>query len=217
MSEDSINILLVDDQRIIRDGLRSLLETKPDLNILGDVENGIMVMDFLQTTTLMPDVILMDIRMPIMDGIATTKKISQEFPDIKVLILTTFDDQEYVSQAMHWGARGYLLKDSPSEDIANAIRAVHRGYTQMSPGIFEKAISQEKKPLEIPPEITNLTAREQEVLKLIIKGSSNREIAEELYISERTVKNHITSILSQLQLRDRTQVVIFASQYLQDQ
>jgi DNA-binding NarL/FixJ family response regulator len=160
----------------------------------------------------------MDVRMPVMDGVAATRLICQQFSATKVLVLTTFDDDDYVSQAMQLGARGYLLKDTHSDDLAVAIRSVHKGYTQMGPGLLEKAIahspSTPPQPTHLPPELAGLTAREREVLCLIAAGASNREIAEALYISERTVKNHITRILSQLNLRDRTQAAMFVSAFL---
>lgn len=211
-----IRVFIVDDQIIIRQGLRSLLESKPDLQIVGEAENGQRAIE--QVEALQPDVVLMDIRMPVMDGVAATQFIGQRFPNSKVLVLTTFDDDEYVYQAMKFGAMGYLLKDTPSEELAQAIRAVHKGYTQLGPGLFEKAFSNcstkvSEKPVSMPPELAQLTPREREVLHLIAVGASNREIAESLYISERTVKNHITSILSRLNLRDRTQAAIFANSF----
>lgn len=212
-----IHVLLVDDQIIIRQGLQSLLDSKPDLQVVGDAENGQKAIEKVEA--LKPDVVLMDVRMPVMDGVAATRLISQRFPGTKVLVLTTFDDDEYVSQAMRFGAMGYLLKDTPSEELAQAIRAVYKGYTQLGPGLFEKAVSNfavsvPVEPAILPPELAELTPREREVLRLIATGSSNREIAEALYISERTVKNHITSILSCLNLRDRTQAALFASSFL---
>jgi DNA-binding NarL/FixJ family response regulator len=211
-----IRVLLVDDQDLIREGLRTLLEAKPDLTIIGDVANGQQAVE--QTAILCPDVVLMDIRMPIMDGVAATKIIAQDYPKAKVLVLTTFDDDEYVSKAMQHGAKGYLLKHTRSEELAQAIRAVHQGFTQMGPGLFEKAIAYaQSTPLPaktLPPELAELTPREREVLCLIADGASNREIARSLYISERTVKNHVTSILSRLNLRDRTQAAMFASAFL---
>ena len=213
-----IQLLLVDDQTIIRQGLKSLLESKPDLQVVGEAQNGqraIELVETLHATPLQPDIVLMDIRMPVMDGVAATQTICQRFREIKVIVLTTFDDDEYVSQAMRFGAKGYLLKDTPSEELAQAIRAVHKGYTQMGPGLFEKAIAPATKQLtSLPPELAELTPREREVLCLIAKGANNREIAESLYISERTVKNHITSILSRLNLRDRTQAAMFVSPFL---
>uniref|UniRef100_B8HNP3 Two component transcriptional regulator, LuxR family n=1 Tax=Cyanothece sp. (strain PCC 7425 / ATCC 29141) TaxID=395961 RepID=B8HNP3_CYAP4 len=215
MNMEKIRLLLVDDQQIIRQGLRSLLEAKPDLEVVGEAENGQQAV--LQVAALHPDVVLMDVRMPIMDGVAATRLIGQQFPQTRVLVLTTFDDDEYVSRSMQLGARGYLLKDTHSDDLAAAIRAVHRGYTQMGPGLLEKAIAPpavSSTPPPLPPELAGLTPREREVLSLIVAGASNREIAEALYISERTVKNHISRILSQLHLRDRTQAAMFASRFL---
>ena len=211
MTDPKIRLLLVDDQQIIRQGLKSLLESKPDLIVVGEAENGQQAI--IQIERLQPDVVLMDVRMPIMDGVAATRQICQQFSQIKVLVLTTFDDDEYVSQAMRVGARGYLLKDTRSDELAAAIRAVHQGYTQMGPGLMQKAIAPPPQ-LSPPTELAGLTAREREVLSLIIAGASNREIAESLYISERTVKNHITRILSQLNVRDRTQAAMFASAFL---
>jgi DNA-binding NarL/FixJ family response regulator len=217
MTQIKIRLLLVDDQQIIRQGLRSLLEAKHDLEVVGEAENGQQAIT--QVETLSPDVVLMDIRMPVMDGVAATRLIHQHFSQTKVLVLTTFDDDEYVSQAMRLGARGYLLKDMRSDDLAAAIRAVHNGYTQLGPGLIEKVITPTlspipSQPIPLPLELAGLTAREREVLSLIVAGSSNREIAQSLYISERTVKNHITHILSQLKVRDRTQAAMFASAFL---
>jgi DNA-binding NarL/FixJ family response regulator len=206
-----IQLLLVDDQGIIREGLRSLLEAKTDLQIVGEAENGQMAVEL--ALSLRPDVVLMDVRMPIMDGVAATRALTEKAPDIKVLVLTTFDDDEYVTQAIRCGAKGYLLKDTPSTELADAIRAVHKGYTQFGPGLIEKTLGGSPLSVEPPPEFAQLTPREQEVLQLIAKGCSNREIAEQLYISERTVKNHVNSVLRRLNLRDRTQVAILASKW----
>ncbi len=207
-----IRVLLVDDQSLIRQGLKALLELEPDLQVVGEAENGQAAIALVET--LQPDLVLMDIRMPVMDGVAATREICHQFTNTKILVLTTFDDDEYVTQALRYGATGYLLKDTPSEELAAAIRAVHKGYTQLGPGLFEKAIAKVPIPSASPPvNWDELTPREQEVLRLIAAGASNREIATKLYISEGTVKNHVTRILSQLGLRDRTQAAIFAHSF----
>ncbi len=211
-----IQILLVDDQYIIRQGLKVMLESNPDMQVIGEAENGQRTID--QIPLLQPDIVLMDIRMPIMDGVAATGAIAQLYPDLKILILTTFDDDEYVSKAMRLGAKGYLLKDTEPDQLAMAIRAVIKGHTQLGPGLFEKAIALiSSVPIISPPsELAQLTPRELEVLKLIAAGSNNREIAEVLFLSENTVKNYVTNILSRLNLRDRTQAALFAHSLFRD-
>lgn len=207
-----IRILIVDDQALIRDGLRSLLEAQPDLQVIGDAEHGADALDRIQALVRLatpPDIVLLDIRMPVMDGVAATQQITAKFPNIRVLILTTFDDEEYVSQAIRYGAKGYLLKDTPSKDLAIAIRSVHEGYTYLGPGLMAKALTSPVIPAPIL-ENKDLTPREQEVLALLCQGAENREIATALFISERTVKNHITNILTRLGLKNRTQAALWA-------
>ena len=204
-----IRLLLVDDQGIVREGLRSLLDAKPDLEVIGEAENGQQAVD--QALALQPDVILMDVRMPIMDGVAATSTLYEQAPHLKVLVLTTFDEDDYVARAMRHGAKGYLLKDTPSDELAEAIRAVQKGYTHLGPGLFDKVMTATTDTPQLPPEIKELTPRELEVLQLIATGKSNREIADALFISERTVKNHVNSILRRLNLRDRTQAAILAT------
>ena len=219
-----LRILLVDDQPIIRQGLANLLENHSDLQVVGDAAYGQQAIDRVSTlynSPDQPDVILMDVRMPVVDGVAATKQICADFPAIKILVLTTFDDTEYVQQAMRWGGSGYLLKQTPIQELIRAIRAVYQGYTHMGPGLFEKTldasqtvdVSPVSSGIPLPPKLRSLSPREQEVLQLIITGLNNREIGETLFISERTVRNHVTSILSQLQLRDRTQAALYASQF----
>ncbi len=216
-----IRVLLVDDQTIIRQGLANLLASQPDLQVVGDAVNGQQAIDQVSTlynTPNQPDVILMDVRMPVVDGVAATKQICADFPEVHILVLTTFDDTEYVQQAMRWGAKGYLLKQTPIQELVMAIRAVYQGYTHMGPGLFEKTLGSPQTPeafpvsseIPLPEKLRSLSPREQEVLQLIVTGLNNREIGEKLFISERTVRNHVTSILSQLQLRDRTQAALYA-------
>jgi DNA-binding NarL/FixJ family response regulator len=211
-----IKVLIVDDQHLIRQGLRTLLELEPDLEVVGEAENGKEAIDLV--AELSPEVVLMDIRMPIMDGVAAALKIQSQYHQVKVLFLTTFDDENYVTSALKNGAMGYLLKDTPSEELAVAIRAVHKGYTQLGPGIIKKILTQfpatNTLQTQTPPTVlTELTPRETEVLHLIANGANNREIAQQLYISEGTVKNHVTNILNRLGLRDRTQAAIFAKEW----
>jgi DNA-binding NarL/FixJ family response regulator len=201
-----IRVLLVDDQDIVRRGLRALLSTADDLVVVGEAVNGQGAIDLLDQIT--PDVVLMDIRMPVMDGVTATAQVLSRLPTCKVLVLTTFDDQDYVNQALQNGASGYLLKDTPFDELTQSIRLVYKGYTQLGPGLSPR--------LSVGTEVQSdlsifeqLTAREQEILEQIAQGASNREIADRLYLSEKTVRNHITHILSQLGLRDRTQAAIY--------
>lgn len=203
-----INLLLVDDQDLIRRGLKALLTTDPELEVVGEAKNGQEAV--LLVATLKPHIVLMDVRMPVMDGVAGTREICQQFPATKVLMLTTFEDQEYVTQALQAGASGYLLKDTPFEELTQAIHLIHKGYTQVGPGLATKALSQAYA-VAFPEnsEIwTDLSDREKEIIRLIAQGYNNREIAQLLHIAEKTVKNYITNILSQLNLRDRTQLAI---------
>lgn len=216
-----IRVLLVEDQEIVRQGLKMLLEARPGLQVVGEANNGrsaIAQLAALQEIAQFPDVVLMDIRMPVMNGVQATQLICQQFPDIKVMILTTFNDTNYVAEALRFGAKGYLLKDTPADELAKAIQSVHQGYTQFGPGIVEKVIAEaaitkpdSSKPL--PPGLTELTDREREVLRLLASGANNREIAQKLHLSAGTVRNHITHILTRMNLRDRTQAAIVANSY----
>lgn len=229
-----IRVLLVDDQSIIRRGLSAILELEPTLEIVGEAEDGAAAL--VQVAALRPDVVLMDVRMPVMDGVAATRALAQTPNAPKILVLTTFDDTQAAAQALQAGAAGYLLKDTPIEEIVQAIALVMRGYSQLAPGLAQRLLNPTppispaiapaispaiasvpalsppalSPPGTSPPELLQqLTPREQEILQLIAQGASNREIAQQLYISERTVRNHVTRILSQLDLRDRTQAAIF--------
>jgi DNA-binding NarL/FixJ family response regulator len=210
-----IRLLLVDDQLLVRQGLKVLLEVEADLTVVGEAENGYHAIE--QVGQVHPDVILMDVRMPKLDGVEATQLILQQFPSTKILMLSTFNDDPYVIQALCYGAKGYLLKDISSGDLAGAIRNVSKGYTQLAPGLTEKAIA----PLlptdsaaSLPPRLAQLTSRERQILCLMITGTSNRQIAKALFITEGTVKNHITHILKRLHVNDRVQAALFASDYL---
>jgi DNA-binding NarL/FixJ family response regulator len=209
-----IRLLLVDDQILICQGLKAMLALEADLEIVGMAHDGQAAID--QVAALQPDVVLMDVRMPVMDGREATRAIAQQYPDTKVLVLSTFDDDQYITDAMRAGAKGYLLKDMPSEELAQAIRFVRLGYTQLAPGLMEKLVTgmntapapaASKEPT---PELAQLTPREREVLTLIGSGSTNRDIAQALFISEGTVKTHVTHLLSRLGLRNRAQLAIYA-------
>ncbi len=223
-----IRVLLVEDQEIVRRGLKTLLEIKADFQVAGEAGNGqqaIAQLAALHAQAQMPDVILMDLHMPVMDGVTATQLICQQYVGAKILVFTTFDDVKYVAEALRWGAKGYLLKDTPSEELAEVIRSIHRGYTQFGPGILEKMIAAGStvaaepivaadQQLDLPPGLTNLTLRERQVLRMVAIGSSNREIAQALFLSEGTVRNHISHILMRLELRDRTQAAIVANAFL---
>ena len=209
----NIPIMLVDDQQIIRQGLTTLLELEVDLTIVGNADNGetaLALLDQLARSGQLPAVVLMDMRMPVMDGVAATGAIATRYPSIQVVVLTTFDDDELITQAMAVGAKGYLLKDTPSEELAQAIRSVAKGYSQFGPGILEKMLAGQRS-VDIPEGFDELTPREKDVLRLIGTGANNREIAEALFLSEGTVKNHVTKLLGRLGLRDRTQAALLAT------
>lgn len=206
----AIRVLLVDDQDLIRRGLRALLKPVEAIEVVGEANNGEFALAEIELHQ--PDVVLMDIRMPVMDGVAATAEIAQHFPEVKVLILTTFDDDEYVSKAIQNGASGYLLKDTPVEELTQTILAVQRGYLQLGPGLAQKL--QVKSRPEEPEGWSELTEREREIAKLISQGLNNREIGEQLFISEKTVKNHITQVLGRLDVRDRTQAALKIQKWL---
>lgn len=209
-----IKILLVDDQQLVRQGIQLLLETEDDLQVIGMANNGIDALEKIEK--LKPDVVLMDIRMPEMNGVEATQHISQKYPGIGVVILTTFDDDEYVFEGLKAGARGYLLKDISSEEMATAVRTVAAGGALIQPSITRKVLSEFSR-LATTPKAANttdlpepLTDREMDVLKSIAEGHSNKEIAEQLFITEGTVKNHVSNLIAKLNVRDRTQAIIRA-------
>lgn len=207
-----ITVLVVDDQALIRSGFKLILESEDDINVLGEAADGRQAVEAAEM--LKPDVVLMDIRMPTMDGIEATRLIAAQ-GSAKVLILTTFDLDEYVFAAVRAGASGFLLKDAPPDDLIAAVRIVARGDALIEPRLTKRLMEEfAKRPAvtlgATPDQLRDLTARESEVLQLVAKGKTNAEIAEELVISETTVKTHVTHLLTKLGLRDRVQVVVLA-------
>ncbi len=209
-----IKILLVDDQKLIRQGIQLLLETEDDLSVIGHADNGKQAVQKAQE--LQPDVILMDVRMPEMDGVQATREILSKMPTCGIIILTTFDDDETIFEGLKAGARGYLLKDISSEEMAEAVRTVAAGEALIQPSITRKVLSEFSRmaaaPVNSQPQslVEPLTEREMEVLLAISRGKSNKEIAEELFITEGTVKNHVSNLIAKLEVRDRTQAVLKA-------
>jgi DNA-binding NarL/FixJ family response regulator len=216
-----IRVLLVDDQKLVCDGIKAVLSLEPDLAVVGMASNGEDAIEL--ATSLHPDVVLMDMRMPVMNGSTATQIICERFPETKVLALSTYDDSQYVAEAIRAGAKGYLLKDMPCEELVEVIRMVHRGYSQLAPGLMEKVLSdqgseprsQHSQPVQPElPGLEELTARELEVVQLIGTGATNREIAEQLFISEGTVKAHLTRIFSCLKIKNRSLLAIHANALL---
>ena len=206
-----VKVLVVDDQRLVREGIASLLSIQEGMSVVGTAVDGQEAVE--KALALAPDVVLMDVRMPVMDGIAATVQIRRKLPGCQVLMLTTFDDEEYVVKSLQAGATGYLLKDIPAADLAQAIRLIRAGIYQLSPSVAGKLVGQlgvKARPAAPPPPEHDLTERELEVLRLIAGGATNREIAEALVVSEGTVKNHVSNILSRLGLRDRIQAALYA-------
>lgn len=222
----TINLLLVDDHAVVRKGLQVFLSTQPDIKVIGEASNGREALD--RTAELNPDVLLMDLHMPIMDGIETAKALRLSHPQVKVIVLTSFSDQDHVLPAIRVGIKGYLLKDIEPEELVAAIRKVHNGQVELHSEAasqlmtlmatttlesLEISSSEPNAPCTASAELTGLellTPREQEVLDLIALGMSNKEIASKLVITEKTVKTHVSHVLGKLNLTDRTQAAIFA-------
>jgi DNA-binding NarL/FixJ family response regulator len=206
-----IRVLVADDQRLIRESIASLLDIQPGIGVVGTAEDGRDAVD--KVLALHPDVVLMDVRMPMMDGIEAVVELRGQAPDCRVVMLTTFDDEEYVVRALRAGACGYLLKDRPAAEIADAVRLAHAGVVQLDPAAAARVATVLGRPT-VPPAVDQscypLTNRELQVLRLVAAGATNREIAARLYVSEGTVKNHVSRILGRLGLRDRTQAAIYA-------
>jgi DNA-binding NarL/FixJ family response regulator len=213
---DEIRVLVADDQQLVREGLHVLLGLTPDIRVVGEAADGTEAVEQVQRVK--PDVVLMDLRMPVLDGVAATRRLGQIRPDCRVVMLTTFDDDEYIFEGLRAGAVGYLLKDVPSERLAEAIRAATRGEAFIHPSVTRKVVAEFTRLTERErvrreqPLVEPLSPREMEVLALLAEGLSNQEIAERLTIARGTAKNHVSNILSKLDARDRTQAVLRAQE-----
>ncbi len=213
-----VTVLVADDQRLVREGIASLLDIQEGISVVGEAVNGQEAIE--KALALRPDVILMDVRMPVMDGIVATAHIHRQFPNCQVIMLTTFDDDEYIVKSLRAGAVGYLLKDIPASQLARAAQLAHSGIYQLDPSVAGKLVGMlsgagPDRAFAAPtlPVETDLTGRELEVLRLIGTGATNREIADRLVVSEGTVKNHVSSILGRLGLRDRIQAALYAHEH----
>jgi DNA-binding NarL/FixJ family response regulator len=208
-----IRVLIADDQTLVRDGFRMILDAQEDMEVVGEAADGLEAVE--RARELRPDVVLMDVRMPGRDGLDATREVLRDLPETHVLILTTFDLNEYVYEAMRAGASGFLLKDVPRAQLVDGIRTVAAGEALLAPAITRRLIEQfvRRPPASVrtqPTELAELTPRELEVLRLVARGRSNTEIAAELFVSEATVKTHVAHALAKLDLRDRVQAVVFA-------
>jgi len=205
---ESIQVLIVDDHHIVREGQRALIESEPGMEVIGEAVDGQQAVDLARD--LAPDVILLDLQMPKKDGLEAIKEIRDENSQAKILVLTSFTDEENIYTAIRSGAIGYLLKDSSPREILAAIRSVHQGDISMTPNTAEKLMRDLQRSSNLTPTTDPLTAREVEILKLVAKGMPNLDIADQLVISERTVRTHVTNILSKLHLANRTQAALYA-------
>ena len=204
---DPIRVLIVDDHAMVRQGIATFIETQDDIQLIGEAANGHEAI--ARVVERVPDVVLMDLQMPKMDGIAATREIKARYPDVKILALTSFVNDTQITPALQAGASGYLLKDISAEALMNAIRAAHRGETPLAPAIAKKLV-EGVVPNDESRALAQLTEREREVLALLGRGMTNKEIATQLSISEKTAKFHVSSILGKLNLNDRTQAALFA-------
>jgi NarL family two-component system response regulator LiaR len=206
-NEDKITVVIVDDHTIVRQGLRTYLELQPDVLVVGEAANGSEAMVLVKDN--LPDIVLMDLVMPVMDGVDATRAITAMSPSTRVIVLTSFSEDEKVFASIKAGAQGYLMKDVLPGDLLAAIRTVNRGEAQLDPEIARKVMQEFANPQPVAPK-HDLTERELEVLRLIAQGKSNKDISEDLVLSEKTVKTHVSNILQKLHLSDRTQAAVFA-------
>jgi DNA-binding NarL/FixJ family response regulator len=205
-----ISILLVDDHAILRDGLKNILSFENDIIVVGEAISGEEALKL--SDELSPDVIIMDINLPGMNGVETTAVIKAKNPDVRILVLTMYTHDEYLMSALKAGADGYLLKDAPSEHVVEAINAVYRGESMITPSMTKKLVNIHLQQTQVKKDESNLTDREQEVLIGLVEGLSNKEIAEKLFISDKTVKIHVSKIFKKLEVKSRSQAVIYAVQ-----
>ncbi|RNL79458.1 response regulator [Nocardioides marmorisolisilvae] len=208
--KSQFTVVVVDDQKLLRAGFSVILRAERDLTVVGEASDGLEAIEVVRERR--PDVVVMDVRMPNMDGLEAARQILGEFPETRVLMLTTFDLDEYVYEAIRAGASGFLLKDVPGEQLVDAVRTIARGESIIDPAVTRRMIEQFAKPPAAPetPAFDVLTAREADILKLLARGLSNAEIATELFVEETTVKTHVGKVLHKLGLRDRVQAVVFA-------
>lgn len=205
---ESIQVLIADDHAVVREGLRTLINTEPGLQVVGEAADGHEAVQ--QTHRLKPDVILLDMVMPHLDGLGAINAIKEEQPEAKILVLTSFADDDKVFPAIKAGALGYLLKNASPQRLLRAIRDVHRGEPSISPDVAKKLMMEMRRPADLPPTAEPLTEREVDVLRLIAKGLTNHDIATQLVIGEGTVRTHVSNILSKLHLANRTQAALYA-------
>ncbi|MGF1506828.1 MAG: response regulator [Anaerolineae bacterium] len=209
----TVRVLLVDDQDIVREGLQAILGTAPGIEIVGAAADGALAIDLIPETQ--PDVVLMDLKMPVMNGVQATRFIREQFPEVKVLVLTTYDADDWVFDAIRGGAAGYLLKDTPRDELVAAIQGTAAGQTHIDPNVAGLLVRQLQggEPLPDTTLADSLSEREREVLRLVAHGLTNADIATRLHLSEGTVRNYVSAILTKLQVEDRTQAAVFALRY----
>lgn len=209
----TIRLLIVEDQTLMREGLRTVLDLEPGMSVIGEASDGETGLH--KALALRPDIVLMDVQMPSLDGVQATAQLCTRWPEAQIIILTTFDRDDYVFQAVRAGARGFLLKDAPVEELVDTIRRVHAGEVFIQPSIALRALREAVRPTASPQAspLEPLSPREREVLVLLAQGHTNRDIAEQLHLSEGTIKNYVTNILAKLQADNRTHAAVIAREH----